>query len=398
MAVSGNPLTTFTDLMESTPQSYASGINEFAAYLPERTWLLNAMFANSAMDQRFFKGVEITDLFIDDVQQTGAYRNPNGEFSFSLINNWKRWKSYPSLFLDYVAWTQWELEQNGIVRDLRGPALRERFKDLRDKKFKLQLIGQARQFENDLLATPDYDEMEGPDAFRPRSIPCYINEGLNSDWTTIQGIDHTVVTEFGCTTVQADYSSGIGTPAWAGFTGLDILCSNVEFDPIPFAMMEQTPKGPARYEFLLSSWGFALMQQQIRSSNDHLRLAGNDPAVPGPQFNGIRLRRLTTLNERPIWSSGSGVYTGGTEKTATGGDPAAPVVAGPRVILMDYAAIQPRFHSMFNFYRHSVREHPRVVGTQVMPIETWWTVLSMDPRTCGVMSPRGSALTPPNGV
>ena len=392
MAVTGNPLSTFTDLMKSTPAMQASGIEEFAMYLPEKTWLLNAMQMHGELDKKFFKGVEVKDQFVDDVQMTGNYRRPNGEFTYSLPQHFKEWTSYPSLFLDYVAWTQWEMEQNGIVRDLRGGALRERMKNLRSQKLRMQKVNQARQFESDLLAEPNYTTMENSQTYyKPRSLFCYVNEGIDTAvWPTLQGIDTSVVTEYQCERVATDYT-GTGA-AWLGFEGLDILTANVVRDKIPFANVEQTPQGPARHELLVSSWGYQMLQTHIRQSNDHLRLAGADPGIRGAQFDGIPIRRLTTLDDRTVWTkagTGNSQYSGGTEYDAT--------VTGPRFILMDYAAYEARFHEMMKFYNHPVREHPRTVGTQVMPIETWWMALSMDPRTCGVLSP-ATSVTPPSWV
>jgi len=383
----GNPFEAFSDFMAATPKSQASGIDEFSVYLEKHTWLLNGMKAHGNMDDRFFKGTSITDQFIPDISSTGVYRKPNGAATFSMPQHFATWVSYPSLHLDAVTWTAYEFEQNGVTRDLRGGAQREVFKKLKSKKFKAQQIGQAKQFESDLLAAPDYAEMEGTNAFRPRSLFCYINEGLDAEWTTLQGVDISAVPQFSPERVAVNINTGAGTANWEGFYGMDILCANVARERIPFANMEQSTQGPQRFEWLVSSWGHAYFQRQIRSANDHLRKAGNDAAVT-PMHDDIPVRRVTGMNDAPVWSSASSA-TGKHEQNAH--------ITGPRFILMDYAAIQPRFHQTYNFLRHKVRENPRVIGTQVMPIETWWTVLSTDPRSCGVLSPTVNVTVPASG-
>lgn len=386
----GNPFEAFSDFMVSTPKSQASGIDEFAVYLPEKTWILNGLNQHGNMEERFFAGTSITDQFIPDVQSTGMYRRPNGAATFSMPQHFQTWISYPSMHLDAVTWTAYELEQSRATKDLRGKALRKIFKRLKEKKFRVQRIGQAKQFEGDLLAAPDYAEMEGPNAFKPRSIFCYVNEGMDVEWTTLQGITRTAVPQFAPERVAVNYATNQFTSNWQGFLGMDILMANIERERIPMGGGDQTPQGPSRFEWLCSSWGFAYLQQNQRASNDRLMFApkGNDGHMT-PMHGGIPVRRVTGLNEAQVWEKG-GSFVAGTEKDAD--------VDGPRYILMDYAAIQTRFHENFNFKRHAVRENPRVIGTQVMPIETWWTVLSMDPRTLGVMSPDTTDIVPPAGV
>lgn len=381
---SGNTFAAFSDFMVSTPASQASGIDEFSVFLQENTWILNGMQAHGNMDERFFPGTSIKDQFIPNVTSTGVYRRPNGAATFGMPQHFSEWTSYPSLHLDAVTWTQYELIQNNITKDLRGGATRQVFKKLKNKKFKVQQIGQAKQFEGDLLAAPNYAEMEGPSAFRPRSIFCYINEGLDAEWTTLQGIDIAAVPQYAPERIAVNLNTGVGTADWEGFFGLDVLLANVARERIPFANMEQTPGGPSRFEWLVSSWGYAFMQKSIRSANDHLRRAGNDGAV-SPMHDGIEMRKITGMNDAPVWSGASSA-TGQTEQNAD--------ITGPRIVLMDYAAIEARFHDEFKFLRHPVRENPRTVGTQVLPIETWWTVLSPDPRTCGVMSPTVNVTVP----
>lgn len=378
--------------MAITPASQASGEDEWAMYLSEKTWILNGLNAHGNLEERFFAGTSITDQFIPDVQSTGVYRRPNGAATFSMPQHFQSWTSYPALHLDAITWTAYEMEQNRMTKDLRGGAMRKLFKRLRAKKERVQKVGQAKQFEADLLAAPDYNDMEGAQAFKPRSIFCYVNEGLNSEWTTLQGITTASVPQFAPERVALDYSTNEFTANWNGFLGMDILMANIERERIPMGGGKQTPQGPARFEWLVSSWGFAYLQQNLRASNDRLLYSqqGNDGHLV-PMHGGIPIRRVTGLDSAAVWSTTTGSdYTGATEKTAD--------VTGPRFILMDYEAIQTRFHENYHFKRHAVRENPRVIGTQVLPIETWWTVLSTDPRTLGVMSPATTDRTPPAGV
>lgn len=388
MTVTGQPFDAFSDLMKSTPPMMASGQNEFAIYMGQRTWALNAMMQHNAMDKRYFGGVEVKDNFVDDFQTTGTYRRPNGETVYTLPQYFNQWKSYPALFLDYVSWTNHEFVANNMIKDLRGGVLRKKLKDLRNTKYTMQKVQQAVQFERDLLAKPDYEEMEGPGAFRPRSIFCYYNEGLPSDFTTLQGIDYQTVTQYQCERVEVNMLTNENTSAWAGFLGLDILASGTSFEKIPYANINQTPRDTPQKEFWCSTWGYVLIQSQLRASNDFLRWEAHDGGVLYPKHGGIPFRRVTSLDDKEVWTLGADPV-GGTEQTAT--------VKGPRYVLVDYAGVEPRFHDQFHFYHHEVMQHPRVIGTKVKPIETWWMLLSMDPRTGGVLSPSVS-LTVPAGV
>lgn len=376
--VNGTMQTLFTDFMATTPSSFASGIEEFTIFLDTRTWMLNAMMEHSA-EGKFYGGKYVEDRFVDNTVRTGRYRRPNGQMTYAMPQHTKSWKSYPTFFLDYVAWTAQELVQHGITKDLRGDVLRQKFKNLREIKFQMQKVGQAEQFEEDIMAAPDHAAMEGPEAYKPRSLFCYVNEGLDPEWTTLQGIDTANTPDFTCEKVLADYSVGKGTSSWAAFQAMDVLLTRTRRERIPYVNRDQNQsQGPPRYEILYSQWGKADWQHHLRVSNDHLRMGAQDAGYSSPQHEGIKGRYISQLDDAAVWP-GASSKTGETEKTS--------VRKGPRYILMDYAAYTPRFHEEYKFLRHEVREHPSVVGTKVMPIETWWMTLSQDPRCLGVLAP-----------
>ncbi|MCP4935208.1 MAG: hypothetical protein GY927_13630, partial [bacterium] len=91
--VTGNPFEAFSDFMVATPKAQASGVDEWAVYLEQSTWILNGMFAHGNMDNRFFAGTSITDQFIPDVASTGVYRRPNGAATFSMPQHFLTWTS-----------------------------------------------------------------------------------------------------------------------------------------------------------------------------------------------------------------------------------------------------------------------------------------------------------------
>lgn len=382
MAVSGSPIAIFTDMMASTPDAYASAPSQFAALLDRKNWFLNRMAEHQPLGSQRFQAVTITDKFINKVNLKGRYIRPNAEVRYGMHQTFLSWSITPSLFMDYMAWTRWEMASHGITRDLKGGVLRQKLKDWKMKLYREQRLAQAEQFEQDLMAAPSYADMEGPDAYKPRSLWCYYNEGLTTDWTTLQSINQTAVPQFDCQRVTADYSGSGAASGW--FTGMDVLTKRSEYESVPYDG-PQTDQGRPKKEILCSMWGWIHAVEKLRGANQNLYPTPNDAGRVMPLHNGMQLRYVDAMDDLAIWDDGSGNYNK-TEDTAD--------ITGPRYVMVDYSAYRAAFHAETFFYNHGTREAFTVPGTVVQPVETWWTTYMVDPRTGGVLSPSADVAVP----
>lgn len=363
VAVGGAALGVFNDFMRGTGPAIDSGEEDIIVEVLQNTWTLHRMTKGKGPDELFSGGAYLRDDLIFDPVVTRRHYKPNATFLWSNPQVLEGWRIDWRFTIDHMSWTKQEIALQ-VNRGMTRGARFQVYKKVRKAKLKRLRVGAALGWEADLWATPNFDEMEGTEGYRPYSLACFLNQQNPEGWATLQGVNLSTHPQWACQRIGVNLNTDDGTNQWAGWSAFDVAFQIARFDKIPLAERDSEPMTTPNVIFC-SLWGNTMYMRNMRASNDRFVMqSSQDPAYMRPHFNGIPLEPLTELESAEIWPANGGGYAG-----EQGAD-----ITGPRFMGAQLGYVGPVFHEDVYMEQDEPVRHPNQPGSWVQPVDTWWNI------------------------
>lgn len=387
----GSALSTFSDFVASTGPSYLTGADQ----------LINEVQKNSYIMRRFLKGADktfvlqggstIKDALILDSASTFQQYQPNDTFLWqnpqvvsTLSVDWR-------FSVDHMSWTDQEVELN--TGGLSNESLRGVYKRLKREKEQRMWTSMINGWEDLLWRLPKKSEMEDSTGLYPYSIPAFINEKTNglydftSDtFTTVEGISPTSKSLWKPQQITFDGGSNynnVAAPTSNILSSFDKMFYAVKFDAPPTKQEYfENPKLNSQF-IACSRKALNVYQQLLRASQDRFTGIANyqDPAYLTPQYGGIDLMYVASLDTAALYGSGSNWYAE---------DNASVSFAGPRYYWINGQYLAPVFHTSRYMVSKPPMVHPNQPFTTVAVTDCWWNLVARSRQRHGICYPGGS--------
>lgn len=393
----------FTDFLLSTGASDLGGPQGITNLLTRRGYLLKALLRGGPGFKTLQGGSSIRgDVMIRDVSTARNYK-PNEKQSWpnpQVLDSW----GIPWRFtVDHMTWNDQEVELNASA-NMSEDAQAQAFVDMR-KKIKMRCVTSLAHFlEDQLFAKPVYSDMELTSGRVPNSLALFSNELQNTAGTNnglyytyrtagggnneVMGLNKTTYSAWD--NARASYSS-IGTSA-AGhlFSAFDdvILETGIQQLPGPDGGMASDPMSSLNL-CVTGKAGFKNFQHSLRINQDWFRMGEQNPAYPGPNFDGITLMYLPSLDTATIYPTAQAAAIGAETDYGTWDDTSNTTVPnlGPRYHLFDFSVLHKGFHSARYFKMLKEKSPSNQVTDHVIPVDNWHNNFCRDLRKQGCIYP-----------
>ena len=368
-------LTTFADFLKATKVHKITSATEILNDAVKNSYMMGEMTRGMADAEIVRTGQSIKD----DIQltDTGTFQfySPNPTFNVSDLDvlsetaqNWRFGVSYYGF--------------NDETMDLNGEAGEDTFVNLKYSKRQAAFTDMWNGMENALWAVPVAATMEGTGASSDTppamSIPAFVNEGTNGlfpGFTTVEGLNPATETRW--VPQQSTYdSTDVASEASGILAAFDEMWLKVNFE---------SPDGGSSYfendrlrkmKIISNLDGIKIYKRLLRAGNDRF-VSPQDPAYQSPEYAGIPLKYISTLNTQTL------EITGGT--TASG---IAYPTGKPRYFWLNLAYLFPIFHA-----QAYMKEMDPISGGINMPFShavffrTWYNLFCRSRQRQGIVYP-----------
>jgi hypothetical protein len=382
----GTALSNFNDFMNLTGPRYLTSAEQVVNEAVENTYLLSRMLKGKGMDSVIQGGSTIRETLMLDENNTYEHYQPNDTFTWknpevatNLEIDWR-------FSIDHLAWTDQEVELqvgDGLSRDAQK-VVYKRLKRLKEQRLWTSMMN---GMEGDLWRLPadsGSNDMESASGKVPYSIPAFIHENNSgaAHWNfgsdTLQGLDISDAGEKYRNQISTydyddpDDSDGDNDGLLDAF---DEMFLKVQF--IPPATKQEYFENPnlTRQFIACSRSGINLYKRMLRDANDTL-VNRQDPAYNNPQYSGIDLMYISSLDTAAIYTNS------GTASTESGA-----AIDGARYYWVNANYLTPVYHSRRYFFKHDVMNHPNQPFTNVQPVDCWWNMFCSSRRRQGIVAP-----------
>lgn len=398
----GSALNTFNDFVNVTGPTWMTSATDVINEAQKNNYLLRRFLKANANHPRIIQGGRrIQDTILFDESNSFQFYHPNEVFSWQNPQVLENWAIDWRFAVDHMSWTDQEIELQinpGMTRDARWQV----YKKLKYTKEQRLWTSILNGMEDHLFAVPETADMEAEAGKQPYSIPAFVNENTNglfysgatptgkTAWTTVESIDPTVETRWVPQVATYSVSTAIAPHADNVIAAFDEMFYKVRFESPPTKQeyFEQ-PKLYAQF-IACSRRGINVYQQLLRASNDTLvfnSASRQDPAYHKPQYAGIDLEYVATLNDALLYANNTSTsaYVSELDSNAA--------ADGPRYYWLNGEYISPVFHTTRYMMKKMVREHPNQPFTHVAPVDTWYNLVCRSRQRQGIVVPTGSVYT-----
>jgi hypothetical protein len=389
--MTGTALNQFNDFVEATGPTYVTGPRSLINEAVKNTYYFGQLASGDDQARKMIRGgADIREsLFFQDNGTFETYL-PGAEHDWKNPQRLEKVKTYWRFCLAHMSWVEQEILLNERINYGSEEAKFQQYVEIRNEKEALMWTAMWNGLENLLWAEPNADTMEAEAGTEPFSIPAFLNEATNglflpldggTNWTTVEGLDPTAAsTDSKWKPQTATYSSEAVNNQDNIISSLDELVQDVEFQ-IP-TMHKQYFEDPTmnRQMILTTKKGRAAYAQLLREGQDHYVVGNQDPAYPDPQYYGIPIKRVSTLETATLYGNTSSDDTVAEDSADN---------KGPRFYVINGNYMYPVFHQEMYFEKKEVTKHHNVPDTWVCPVSTWYNMICTSRQRQGILSPSG---------
>lgn len=387
---SGTALAEFADFVEGTGPTYVTGPKHLVNEAVLHTYYFGRLVKGNVSKKRMIRGgSDIREsLFFEDNGTFETYL-PGATHNWKNPQKLKKVKTYWRFTMVHMSWTDQEILFNERITEGSIEAQFHAYVDIRNEKEALMWSAKWNGLEGLLFATPDKDTMEAEEGTEPYSLFAFVNEDTNGlfgtnytgeTWTTVEGLDPTVNTKF--KPQQLTYNSTTLNDPGNIISMLDELYMDVHFERPPTHKEYFEDPRLNKQMILTTKIGRKAVMVLLRNHQDRFVAGPQDPAYNDPQFNGVPIVRVDSLETANLYDDGSnGVTTEALADTTK---------RGPRFYMVNGNYIYPVFHRERYFFKDEVSRHHNVPDTWVCPVATWYNLICTSRQRQGVLSPNGN--------
>ncbi len=341
MASVGSPIQSLADFIATTGLAILTSRKHIANAARRQTYLLKEILPGV----RLQGGSSIRDDVYLSIDSSAQHVGVNPELDYRLRDVLQQWSAEWRFTVDHHTLPEQAVELN--VAGLGPTARHHQYKVYRDGIDINLTTSKITMMDDDLLARPDFSEMEATGGFTPYTLIAYVHENTPTAlatnsiasyhgtipalidvngtlWTTIQGID--AATETGWRNPGVSYARfgdhrGRGANPADLFDAFQMMYDLLNFEAIPWRP-EHGASTMHRGIFIASLEGRKNYTKSLIASGDTLQHT-NDPGVPGPSFFGSPVKYIRRKDDAVIYPTGA-AGAAGQELVTTNS------IAGPR--------------------------------------------------------------------
>lgn len=372
----GSALSTFNDFMDTTGPSYLTGADQIVNEAVKNNYLLRRFMRGKGPSETIQGGSTIKDEIMFDDASTHQFYQPNDTFSWQnpqVLTNWEiSWR----FSVDHMSWTDQEVELNtgGMGRNARH----QTFKTLKRSKEQRLWTSLLNGCEDAMFTAPSSTDMEGALGTKPYSLPCFINDTgtILATWTgDVQSISAATYPKWAnkVTTMTGGELDDARTESL--FSSFENMWQEVRFIPPP--THQEYFENPAMNAMFIacSRLSLAAYTSALRTSQDTFVTASRqDPAYVKPQFAGIDMEYVSSLNDIAVYNDGTEAETGGS-------------IDGPRYYFINANYLKFVYHTSRYMYSHPTMRHPNQPFTTVKPVDSWYNFICRSRQRQGLIEP-----------
>ena len=405
----------FADFLVSTGENDFDAEGGLTNLLTRKGYMLKLLLRGSAGFTTLQGGQKIRgDVMIREISTARNYK-PREKQSWpdpQVLDNWEiPWR----FTVDHMAWSDHEM----VLNQPGGGT--QQFVDMR-KKLKMRCVTSLAHFmEDQCWALPVHADMEAFSGKVPNSLALFCNElegsagtnhGLYYSYRTAGGGNNEVMglskTTYGPTWDNARkgyarvgaLTSGSGTHLFEAFDDIVLEC-NIQQLPGPDGA-SNSPAMSTHNVAVTNKKGYTNFMAALRVNQDWFRMDAQDPAYPGPKFNGIQLVYIPTLDTAPIYPTAANAAYGAetaystwddTTNTSAYDSDAGTDTAdndGPRYHVIDFDWLHKGFHSARYFKMLGRKDPSNQVADHIVPVDNWHNNFCRDFRRQGCIYPIAS--------
>jgi len=391
MAGSGTALVSFADFVAATGPGYVTEPTYLINDATRETHYFGRLLDPSVSAAKHISGGESINEKIH-FQGGGTFQTYKPGQTQSWVNpqRLKRIEAQWRHTIAHMTWVDNEILNNELMMDGRDDVRAQQYVSLRNEKRQLAMTDMYEGLEDLLWAEPDYNSMEVDTGTEPYSIPAFVNIGTNGYHNTTWSTGGTME---GISAAASDVNSKwqpqtqtyTGTSITSGtniLNAFDRMSMKVRFVQPTMFSQYFTADDLRRQMILTSREGRAAVQDLLRQSQDlFVAIAGGqDPAYPDPQFHGIPIEYVATLDTATLYDDGSDFVA---EADAT--------IAAPNFYFINGSFLYPVFHKYRFFEQLEPSRHHTVPDTWVVPIMVWYNLFCTSRKRQGIVSATQSA-------
>lgn len=377
----GTPIQQFNDFMKTTGPVFLDSIDKVVNNAAKHTYVFSRFLKGRGMDEVVSSGTEIReDIFFDELS-TARHVLPNETLSWSNPQVLEQMAIQWRFTLDYMTWTEQELELNGPGSNSTRAFRKSMYKRLKKSKEQRFWTSVCNFLEESLFRVPvgatyGAAQMEGNAGRQPFSLYAITNEetnGLYTGWTTKQGLNPATFSDWQPQTETYDKDDILNDTTTGLLRGFDDLALKCKF--VPPDTKEEYFEGydPKRIMWLCSRTGLNNYAQALRVNNDTM-VNKTDPHFAGPSYHGAPVIRASQMELSAAYDNGTA-----TEDNAT--------VPHPRYLYVDGSFMKPIFHDTHYFQKGAPMRHINQPYTWVQPTDLWWNLACTSIQRQGILSP-----------
>lgn len=438
-------ITTFNDFMTTTGPAYLTSADSVINEAVKNTYAFSRLLKGKTTEQTIQGGTEIRDVIMFDDSRTYDHYQPNDTFTWRNPQVTEYVRAPWRFHLDYMTWTDAEVELNTGETGASTKAAYKRLKRIKEQRMWTSMLN---GFEEDLWAPPSPANMEDDTGKLPYSLPYFITElgaylnatlgqrgtkpyhasantntnvmrispATETRWTNavelydaISTAQTPAGTTWGATTAcsltsNTVYAQGAAQTSNVSnlFNAMDLMFMRLKYEA-PSTRQQYFEKDSLNRQMILSSRsGVQRYRNALRLSNDTL-VSYQDASYSSPQYAGIDVTYCSDLDTAAIFPAHSAAVTqslagyngvtgaaGAFSAFATEeGDKA--IVKAPRYFFVNGNYLTPIFHAKRYFKQHEVLRHPNQPFTYVQPVDCWSNLFCNSRQRHGIIAPIVSA-------
>lgn len=394
--MSGSAIEVFEDFVLSTSPANLTGPNDIVNDCTKNKYILGRFMRGREMARMVQGGEYIKDEIYLEEKRTSRNYKINEKQNWQNPQVLERWSTPWRFTMDEITWTDQEVELNNA--DLSDSARFKKYKDMKYSKEMRTWTGLMNFLEENLVAPPDYDEMEGTDGTTPYSIPTFITEknAVPTNWTansqtSVMGIDTEVYSKWDNQRVTyaraAALSSGSGRHLLNAF---DSCARQMSFDSLPmYANLSERRNAP--YFWMASDLGVYTYEDALRVNQDTFRWGGGqDPAYPHPTHKGVDILYNSSLDGALLHPTGDANGTVDSYEA----DDSGTTNAGPRYYGVDARYMLKAIHARRFFFKKPAFSPSNQPWNHIMPVDLWHNNCCRSRQRQGLIYPSADITTP----
>jgi len=342
------------------------------------------------------------DVMIRDISTARNYK-PGEKQTWpdpQVLDNWEvDWR----FTVDHIAWNDQQVELNAST-NLREEIQHQEFVSMRKKLTMRTVTSLAHEMEDQLWALPSYADMEQSAGKVPQSLALFSNElgvvtgangvGLyasyqsgNSGNDSVQGLSK--VTYPLWDNARAGYDVYGGHANGHLFEAFDEIMLDLSYGPLPGPQGAEMSDPMSRpYVCATNKDGFRMFQSSLRQNQDWFRMGPQNPAYPGPNFDGVELVYVKALDTAEIYPTAEAAADTSTHSTYSNyDDDSGPANRGPRFHFFDFQTLHKSVYSNRIFKRLPMKSPSNQVTDHVIPVDNWHNNMCRDLRRQGIVYP-----------